>query len=54
MDTKKKELVGEYANEGRGWRAKGDPEEVLVYDFIDKDLGKAIPYGVYDPTADRG
>lgn len=55
VDTKKKELVGEYTNEWREWRAKGEPEEVLVHDFMDKDLGKkAIPYGVYDPTANQG
>ena len=54
VDTKKKELVGEYSNGGREWRAKGDPEEVLVHDFMDKDLGKAIPYGVYDLTANQG
>ncbi len=54
VDTKKKELVGEYANEGREWRAKGEPEEVLVHDFMDEHLGKAIPYGVYDPTANQG
>ncbi|MCA1844154.1 MAG: ISAzo13 family transposase [Actinobacteria bacterium] len=54
VDTKKKELVGEYANGGREWRAKGDPEEVLVHDFMDKNLGKAIPYGVYDLTANQG
>jgi len=55
VDTKKKELVGEYSNGGREWRAKGDPEEVLVHDFMDKNLlGKAIPYGVYDLTANQG
>lgn len=54
VDTKKKELVGKYANCGREWRAKGEPEEVLVHDFMDKELGKAIPYGVYDLTANQG
>lgn len=48
VDTKKKELVGNYKNGGREWRPQGQPEEVKVYDFIDKELGKAIPYGVYD------
>ncbi len=54
VDTKKKELVGEFKNGGREWRPKGDPEEVLIHDFMDKDLGKAIPYGVYDLTANQG
>jgi len=44
VDTKKKELVGAYKNGGREWRPKGQPEEVKVYDFIDQELGKAIPY----------
>jgi hypothetical protein len=48
VDAKKKELVGSYKNAGREWRPKGQPEEVKVYDFIDRELGKAIPYGVYD------
>ena len=54
VDTKKKELVGPYRNGGREWRPKGRPEEVKVHDFIDRDLGKAIPYGVYDLTANAG
>ena len=54
VDTKKKELVGEFKNGGREWRPKGDPEEVLVHDFMDEDLGKAIPYGVYDVTGNQG
>src|SRR3954462_193089 len=54
VDTKKKELVGRYRNGGREWRPKGEPEEVKVHDFIDKDLGKAIPYGIYDLAADAG
>ena len=54
VDTKKKELVGPYKNGGREWRPKGRPEEVKVHDFIDRDLGKAIPYGVYDLTANAG
>ena len=51
VDTKKKELVGDFKNGGREWHPKGDPEQVRVYDFVDKTLGKANPYGVYDPTA---
>jgi Rhodopirellula transposase DDE domain len=54
VDTKKKELVGEFKNGGREWRPKGDPEGVRIHDFMDKDLGKAIPYGVSDLTANRG
>ena len=54
VDTKKKELIGEFRMAGREWQPKGQPVEVLVHDFIDKDLGKAIPYGVYDMTEDQG
>ena len=54
VDTKKKELVGAYRNGGREWRPKGEPEAVNVHDFPDPDLGKAIPYGVYDLTANAG
>ena len=54
IDTKKKELVGRYRNGGREWRPKGQPEAVKVHDFIDPELGKAIPYGVYDLTANTG
>ena len=48
VDTKKKELVGDFKNNGREWQPKGSPEPVRVHDFIDDDLGKVIPYGVYD------
>ena len=48
VDTKKKELVGDFKNGGREWHRKGEPEPVRVHDFIDQDLGKVIPYGVYD------
>jgi hypothetical protein len=48
VDTKKKELVGDFKNAGREWQPKGEPEGVRVHDFIDRDLGKVIPYGVYD------
>lgn len=54
VDTKKKELVGDFKNGGREWRPKGDPEPVRVYDFVDKALGKVNPYGVYDTTANVG
>ena len=54
VDTKKKELVGDFRNSGREWRPQGDPEPVRVYDFIDKALGKVNPYGVYDPAANTG
>ena len=54
VDTKKKELVGDFANRGREWRPKGQPEEVRVHDFKDKELGKAIPYGVYDIVHNEG
>lgn len=54
VDTKKKELVGDFKNDGREWRPKGDPEPVRVYDFVDKALGKANPYGVDDPAANAG
>jgi hypothetical protein len=48
VDTKKKELVGPYKNSGKSYRPKGDPVKVKTHDFIDKELGKAAPYGVYD------
>ena len=48
VDTKKKELVGDFKNGGREWQPKGRPEQVRVHDFVDRKLGKAIPYGVYD------
>ena len=48
VDTKKKELVGDFKNGGKEWQPQGSPEPVRVHDFIDKDLGKVIPYGVYD------
>jgi transposase len=54
VDTKKKELVGPYGRGGGEWRPKGKPERVLVHDFIDPKLGKAIPYGVYDVGQDLG
>jgi len=54
VDTKKKELVGLYKNGGTQWRPSGNPERVNTHDFPGKDLGKAIPYGVYDIAADSG
>ena len=54
VDTKKKELVGDFKNAGREWQPAGTPEEVRVYDFIDPELGKVAPYGVYDLTANTG
>jgi transposase len=48
VDTKKKELVGDFKNEGKEWQPKGTPEKVLIHDFPDDSIGKAIPYGVYD------
>ena len=54
VDTKKKELVGEFKNPGREWCRQGQPTRVRVHDFADKTLGKAIPYGIYDLTANVG
>jgi len=54
IDTKKKELVGDFKNSGRQWRPEGQPEEVRVHDFQDPTLGKAIPYGVYDLLNNQG
>jgi hypothetical protein len=54
IDTKKKELVGDFKNPGQEWRPQDEPQEVRVHDFKDKDLGKAIPHGVYDMTHNQG
>jgi hypothetical protein len=54
VDTKKKELVGNYKNAGTDWCAEGKPRRVNVHDFEDKELGKAIPYGVYDVADNTG
>ncbi len=54
VDTKKKELVGDFKNAGQEWQKKGQPVEVRVHDFIDPALGKAAPYGVYDLAANQG
>ncbi|MFF5781645.1 ISAzo13 family transposase [Streptomyces virginiae] len=54
VDTKRKELVGEFKNDGRQWRPAGDPVPVNMHDFADPKLGKAIPYGIYDLAANTG
>jgi hypothetical protein len=54
VDAKKKELVGAFKNGGREWQPAGQPEQVNVHDFPDRTVGKAIPYGVYDVTANTG
>lgn len=54
VDTKKKELIGDFKNGGREWRPAGEPEEVRVHDFLDPKLGKAIPYGIYDIANNQG
>jgi hypothetical protein len=54
VDTKKKQLVGDFKNGGREWRPQGEPEEVRGHDFQDKTLGKAIPYEVHDVTNNQG
>jgi hypothetical protein len=54
VDTKKKELVGQFKNGGREWHPKGEPEEVDVHDFPDPELGKVIPYGVFDLSENEG
>src|SRR5437764_6611219 len=54
VDTKKKELVGDFANAGREWQPSGVPEAVRVHDFPDKQLGKVSPYGVFDLAANVG
>ena len=54
VDTKKKELVGDFANGGREWQREGEPERVRVHDFMDPTLGKAVPYGIYDVANNEG
>ncbi|MFN8612438.1 MAG: ISAzo13 family transposase [Vulcanimicrobiota bacterium] len=54
VDTKKKELVGDFKNGGREYQREGEPEKVRVHDFKDPALGKAIPYGVYDVARNEG
>jgi len=54
VDTKKKELVGDFKNNGQEWRPKGNPEKVRVHDFVIPELGRAAPYGVYDLAQNTG
>ncbi len=54
VDTKKKELMGNFKNAGQTWRPRGEPEEVRVHDFLIKELGRAVPYGIYDLAANAG
>lgn len=54
VDTKKKELVGDFKNSGQTWRPKGKPEKVRVHDFVIPELGRAAPYGVYDLAQNTG
>jgi hypothetical protein len=54
VDTKKKELVGNFKSNGREWRPRGTPELVNIHDFVDRKLGRAVPYGVYDITNNVG
>ncbi len=54
VDTKKKELIGDFKNAGTDYRPQSEPLRVNVHDFEDETLGKAAPYGVYDVTADEG
>ena len=54
VDCKKKELIGNYKNNGQEWEVKKQPLEVKVYDFIDKEIGKAVPYGIYDMAKNEG
>jgi hypothetical protein len=54
IDTKKKEIIGNYKNNGKEWAPPGKPQEVKTHDFIDKKLGKVIPYGIYDTTKNKG
>ncbi len=54
VDTKKKELIGEYHNQGQEWQRKKEPIPVKMHDFPDKELGKVIPYGIYDINSNLG
>lgn len=54
VDAKKKELIGAFYNKGREWLPQGQPEQVRVHDFVDPELGKVTPYGVYDVSANQG
>ena len=54
VDTKKKEQIGDFKNNGEEWQPEGQPEEVRAKDFLDKRLGKVVPYGLYDQTLKEG
>ncbi len=54
VDTKKKELIGDFKNGGVEWQPQGNPETVRTHDFMDRDLGKAVPYGIYDIVRNEG
>ncbi len=54
VDTRKKELVGDFKNAGQEWRLRGEPEEVRAHDFLIKKLGRTVPHGVYDLAANAG
>jgi transposase len=54
VDTKKKEIVGEFSNGGSEWHPTGEPTRTKTHDFVDKELGRAVPYGVYDLANDEG
>ena len=54
VDTKKKEIVGEFSNGGSEWHPAGEPTRTKTHDFVDKELGRAVPYGVYDLANDEG
>jgi hypothetical protein len=54
VDTKRKELIGEYKNGGSDYRAAGCPDHVKTHDFVDKELGKVAPYGIYDVATNSG
>src|SRR5665213_2068125 len=54
VDTKKKEIVGDFSNGGAEWHPVGEPTRTKTHDFVDKELGRAVPYGVYDLANDEG
>ncbi len=54
VDTKKKELIGPFKNSGREWEPRGEPVRVDTHDFPDRELGRAVPYGIYDVAANSG
>ena len=54
VDTKKKEAIGNFSNGGQEWRPQGQPEKTLLHDFPDPELGKAVPYGIYDVGRNQG